>query len=160
MGDWRLGIPRSAPFDIRLERYMIPEPNSGCWIWIGALNGDGYGSFNGPDGKSTDAHTASYEHFVGQIPDGLELDHLCRVRCCVNPHHLEPVTRRENLARGINYHSSRTHCPKGHPYEGKNLMGTPKRRKCRICHNLTCNRARSERRRRQRDAQQTPNLAV
>lgn len=72
------------------------EPNSGCWLWAGADNGVGYGKFRGKY-----AHRISYEMNRGPIPNGMHLDHLCRVRCCVNPSHLEPVTNAENARRGL-----------------------------------------------------------
>jgi hypothetical protein len=71
----------------------------GCWIWTGALNGAGYGAI-GSGGKVLRTHRVAYEHLVGPIPDGLQLDHLCRVRSCCNPAHLEPVTNHENWLRG------------------------------------------------------------
>ena len=75
-----------------------------CWIWIGAIGTGGYGNFwVGPDRLSDRmrAHRFAYESMVGPIPEGLDLDHLCRNRACVNPAHLEPVTRRVNLRRGV-----------------------------------------------------------
>lgn len=84
------------------------------------------------------AHRVVYEELVGPIPDGLMLDHLCRVRHCVNPEHLEPVTNRENVLRGEG-HSAKaaraTHCLKGHPYAGENLRILSNGwRRCRACH--------------------------
>lgn len=77
------------------EANIYREPNSGCWLWAGADNGVGYGKFRGKY-----AHRVSYEMRHGSIPTGLHIDHLCRVRCCVNPDHLEPVTNKENAQRG------------------------------------------------------------
>lgn len=78
---------------------IMPEPNSGCWIWLSGRNCDGYGLRSmGRLGCPT-AHRFVYECLVGPIPASLDLDHLCNVRCCVNPAHLEPVTTHENLAR-------------------------------------------------------------
>lgn len=94
--------PRVALAD-RLERWSIPEPNSGCVLWLGALTWDGYGYIGLRDaaGKAYNvrAHRAAYELRVGPIRDGLVIDHLCRVRCCINPDHLEVVTQHENLRR-------------------------------------------------------------
>jgi len=88
-----------------IEAKSIPEPNSGCWLWLGEVNSAGYGRIargNPHYGYRTRilAHRASYEIAKGSIPDGMELDHLCRVRSCVNPDHLEPVNRSENNSRG------------------------------------------------------------
>ena len=74
--------------------------DDGCWIWIGAKHGSGYGLVRGyPVRKSYLAHRLSYEHHVGPIPPGMELDHLCETKACVNPAHLEPVTHRQNIQR-------------------------------------------------------------
>lgn len=112
----------------------------GCWIWTGGISSGGYGSFyiKSPGGfKNTCAHRFAYELLIGPISDGLTIDHLCRVRRCVNPAHLEPVTSRENILRGegITAREARvTHCPQGHPYSGENLFINSKgSRCCRIC---------------------------
>ena len=91
----------------RFETKYVPEPNSGCWLWLGILNNKGYGRFNAKyDGKKGQryAHRVSYAHYKGLIPKELELDHLCRTPCCVNPEHLEAVTHAENLRRGNKGH--------------------------------------------------------
>lgn len=121
----------------RFEDKYIPEPNSGCWIWIGVLSGK-YGQIL-CDGKMQYAHRVSFELFKNKIPDGMEIDHLCRVRCCVNPNHLEPVTCKENIRRGLLGSVMKTHCPKGHPYSEDNLYVRPDGgRGCRICIRLAC----------------------
>ena len=81
----------------------IPEPNSGCWLWTGARDPKGYGLCRFPLGDAVilqRAHRVVYQIERGAIPVGLEIDHLCRNPSCVNPDHLEPVTRRENTLRG------------------------------------------------------------
>lgn len=93
---------RSA--DDRFWSYVTESP-SGCWLWVGAIGSNGYGVFRLSD-KSASAHRYSWEQLVGQIPDGLHLDHLCRIRNCVNPAHLEPVTPRVNVQRGTSVRST------------------------------------------------------
>lgn len=116
----------------RFEALVSPEPMSGCWLWLG---GGDYSSF-WADGHLTHVgHRVSYEHFVGLIPPGLTLDHKCRVHCCVNPAHLEPVTNHVNILRGIApaaLNARKTACPNGHPYE-VNSRGW---RICRQCHGI------------------------
>jgi hypothetical protein len=102
-----------------------------CWIWTGALN-RGYGRIY-RRGKLLYAHRVVYERLRGAIPTELQLDHLCRNTRCVNPHHLEPVSIRENVRRGIKGVLT-THCPKGHSYSESDRRGNGWRR-CRICHN-------------------------
>lgn len=108
----------------------------GCWLWTGAIGKTGYAVFR-YNGKAANAHRVSYTHHVGPVPEGLDLDHLCRVRHCVNPAHLEPVTRRVNLSRGIRpgrYQAAKTHCPKGHPYDAANTSMDGGSRRCLTCH--------------------------
>ena len=80
------------------NNYIIDE--SGCWLWQGAKDPKGYGMAR-HNGKVCRAYRVIYEELVGLIPEGLEIDHLCRVHACVNPEHLEPVTHRENILRGL-----------------------------------------------------------
>lgn len=93
-----------------IERVMqkIDKRRDGCWLWLGKTQRDGYGVvWSGgtrKEGRELRVHRVMYEHFRGAIPDGLVLDHLCRVRNCVNPDHLDPVTLRENLDRGVSGH--------------------------------------------------------
>ena len=106
-----------------------------CWLWVGAKNPKGYPQcWNGQ--RVTPAHRFAYEFCVGPIPEGLEIDHLCRVRNCVNPDHLEPVTHRENTLRGFSpmaNNARRTHCPKGHLYDAHNILLYRGSRYCRAC---------------------------
>jgi hypothetical protein len=121
----------------RFWRFVSPEPNSGCWLWTGAES-EGHGIFSIKH-RLVKAHRFSFEAFVRQIPEGLVIDHLCRVRCCVNPLHLEPVTTLVNTMRGDlpgimrNRFKHKTHCPFGHPYSGDNLYQWGTRRACKIC---------------------------
>lgn len=105
-----------------------------CWLWTGAQAYNGYGFFRA--GPLVRAHRFAYEFFVGPIPEGLQIDHLCRVRNCVNPDHLEPVTGQENHRRGNSgkLERERTHCPQGHPYDEANTRWWRGRnRHCRAC---------------------------
>jgi hypothetical protein len=123
----------------RLEKHSMPEPNSGCILWLGSLDSNGYGQIGvGADADGiVSAHIASYETAVGPVPQGLELDHKCRVRCCINPLHLEPVTHRENMLRGEGSSGKRarqTHCKNDHPLSGENLKINKRgHRSCRTC---------------------------
>ena len=121
----------------RFESYISHEALSGCWLWTGSENFGGYGRFY-LHNKKFAAHRTSYELFKGPIPGGLQLDHLCRVRCCVNPDHLEIVTGAENMRRGFSpsgINAKKTHCHRGHPLSGDNIVGT-RGRDCRECNNI------------------------
>ena len=108
----------------------------GCWQWSARLNADGYGHLN-VDGQKVRAHRFAYEMLVGAIPEGLQLDHLCRNRGCVNPDHLEPVTNRENILRGETVparNAAKTHCSKGHEFTPENTtMRANGWRECKTC---------------------------
>lgn len=119
----------------RFWESIMPEPNSGCWIWVGNLEKDGYAKFF-TNKQYNRAHRFSYEQFVGEIPEGLEIDHKCSIRCCVNPTYMEAVTHQENVKRGLTgiVNRSKTKCPQGHPYSGANLYVMPNGgRVCKIC---------------------------
>ena len=103
-----------------------------CIVWTGTTNNRGYGMIGVAD-KDVLAHRLAYELARGPIPEGLTLDHLCRNRICVNPAHLEPVTMRENIRRGIKGVLT-THCPQGHAYDAENTYITESGwRVCRTC---------------------------
>jgi len=103
----------------RFDENTYREPNSGCWLWLGTTNGRDYGSLTRGN-KVRLAHRLSYERHKGAIPEGLQIDHLCRVPSCINPDHLEAVTSRENTLRGAlpkilrERAANRTHCRRGH----------------------------------------------
>jgi hypothetical protein len=114
----------------------IEEDESGCWLWTGTRVGTGYGQLD-VDGRKRPAHRVVYEFLVGEIPKGLDLDHLCRVRRCVNPWHLDPVTRQVNIIRGgkPKINAGKTRCPHGHPYDNENTIVYKGSRFCRTCRN-------------------------
>lgn len=116
-----------------------------CWLWRGALTGQGYGQFHvGPGKRTCGAHQMAYMLATGSEPTlGMQLDHLCRNRCCVNPAHLELVTQRINLLGGIGpsaLNARATHCRHGHVFSSENtyVRVNPKtgrsHRSCRTCH--------------------------
>lgn len=111
----------------------VQVDQSGCWLWTGALKASGYGRVR-VDKREWAAHRLMYVLYVGEVASGLDLDHLCRVRRCVNPEHLEPVTRAVNLQRGHWPNSAKTHCPSNHPYDAINtFINSRGSRECRIC---------------------------
>lgn len=118
-----------------VEKIKLDEDTE-CWIWTSNRTAGGYGQFHF-QGRPQAAHRLAYEWMVGPIPEGLHLDHLCRVRFCVNPAHLEPVTPAVNTQRGGN--AIKTHCPKGHAYDERNTIWTTSKkgrdRHCRTCKN-------------------------
>lgn len=111
----------------------------GCWIWLANKTADGYGLFHRSveDGRSLFAHRYSYVLHFGPIPEGFQIDHLCRVPSCVRPDHLEAVTARENTLRGFGptaMNARKAFCKHGHPFDATNTYVTNKgRRICRIC---------------------------
>lgn len=118
-----------------LEMLYEPEPNSGCWLWTGVTVRHGYGIIQ-RDGKYHCAHRYVYEYERGPIPEGLTLDHLCRVRSCVNPAHLEPVDLRTNTLRGEGItaqNARKTECPRGHSYSWTTDGKGGRRRYCYPC---------------------------
>lgn len=126
------------------ERFWVKvdKQPDGCWIWIGALDGHGYGSFH-LNGKTAYAYQVAYEWANGPRPAGLDLDHTCRERRCVNPGHLEPVTRGENLHRSpitqTSINAAKTHCVNGHAFTPENTRRDPWRR-CETCRRANARR--------------------
>lgn len=109
-----------------------------CWPWTAYINNNGYGAYHPRVDVKVLAHRVAYELTLGPVPEGLDLDHLCRNRACANPRHLEPVTRQVNLLRGqtlVAANAAKTMCPQGHPYAGDNLIVSGPGRKCRTCKN-------------------------
>ena len=111
-----------------------------CWEWTAAKDKTGYGLFRAVSGQSmVRPHRVAYELVIGAIPEGLELDHLCNNRGCVNPYHLQPVTRLENMKRSrlweSNWQARKTHCKRGHPFDEENTYVHPVTgyRSCRSC---------------------------
>ena len=139
---WRLAHPRQPKLLPLVERFWAKvNKTDTCWLWTATRNRAGYGKFF-VDGKNRQSHRYAYELLTGPIPVGLQLDHLCRVRHCVNPDHLEPVTCRENLLRGDTFqarNAAKTECPQGHPYDEVNTYRRPNRPLERFC--WTCLRA-------------------
>ena len=100
----------------RVLNRVSRDDSTGCWVWLGCVQANGYARMT-IGGRTQYAHRVSYEAFVGPIPEGLFLDHLCRNTRCVNPAHLEPVTNRENNMRGVHpwvLASKASHCVRGH----------------------------------------------
>lgn len=127
--------PKRRPAIDRL-RERIRVDDAGCWIFTGrSVNHRGYGRIY--DGKRyVSTHRLAYTELVGLIPHGLEIDHLCRVRLCCNPAHLEPVTRRENQLRGETIsaiNAGKTHCIHGHEFTAANTYEYRGKRLCRAC---------------------------
>ena len=121
------------------ERLLAKVDKSGSfWTWTGHIDQGGYGRFQ-LNNRWRFAHRVAYETLSGPIPDGMDLDHLCRVRHCVNPDHLEAVSHRENVLRGEGLAARQartTHCPKGHPYSEESTRHYAGRRFCRECNRL------------------------
>lgn len=133
--DWEW---RNVPVEQRFAlRYEIAE--NGCWNWTGAIH-LGYGEIRWK-GRLFRAHQIAYLLFKGDVPEGLEIDHLCENRRCVNPDHLEAVTHQVNIARG-RLKTRQSHCNSGHPLSGENL-GWHRTQGTRFC--IACSRANAHR---------------
>jgi hypothetical protein len=132
------GIPKIVIDAAYLESKAMPEPNSGCLLWLGSVNANGYARIERTaTRRAQQAHRVAWEIVNGRVPDGLVLDHLCRVRCCINPKHLEPVTDTENKLRGAGWtaqNARKAFCHAGHPLSGENLrINARGARLCKAC---------------------------
>lgn len=131
------GAQRQAePAKSRFLRFV--DKTDGCWLWTGAIQTHGYGSFGLAAERTVLAHRFSWEVHRGPIPNGLTIDHLCRVRRCVRPSHLQPVTDLENRRRGNSpwfVNARKTRCDHGHEYAHENTVMHHGKRNCRECIN-------------------------
>jgi hypothetical protein len=126
---------------------VVYAEESGCWLFTSSLDARGYGSF-WFQGRAVRAHRWVWETLIGPLEDGEQIDHLCRVRNCVNPAHLEPVSAAENVMRGFGptaINARKTACEQGHPLYGPNLRMEGSRRRCRTCAKLAQDRFRAKR---------------
>lgn len=156
----RTGVPDPWPGEFvdglhpRIAKHIVPEPNSGCWLFTGTWQ-QGYGYYILKGIGRGSVHRYVYQQIKGPIPDGLHLDHKCRVPCCCNPDHLEPVTPKENVRRGLAGQSSRaraaarTHCKNGHLLSTDNVRLYSGRRFCGKCLVVNSRRAAANRKERQ-----------
>ena len=127
LGSARMVNQHTSDADFSKRFWSKVRITPGCWLWTGALNRCGYGNFR-ILGRTRSAHRVAYELERGPVPEGLDIDHLCRNRACVNPAHMEPVTTQVNVLRGESFaakHAARTHCRCGHE------LGADRR--CRPC---------------------------
>jgi hypothetical protein len=127
-----------SDYKVWLRFWSHVSLGDGCWEWTGSLT-EGYGQVQSEKRKWL-AHRLAYVWMIGPIPSGLELDHLCRNRRCVNPHHLEPVTRRENILRGEGPSAQAarlTHCKRGHDLALNAERAGEGHRRCRVCARAT-----------------------
>lgn len=144
-----LAHPRKSALQ-RFEENYLPEPMSGCWIWTAGLSKEGYGKLRHTFTGRDLAHRFAYWWFVGAIGEGLEIDHRCRNRACVNPQHLEAVLHQVNLVRGmspVGINARKTHCLRGHEFSAFNTYICPRgKRNCRECRSFADRKSRQRER--------------
>ena len=148
-GRWRTRVPMEAPlYGYRLgnlERFWthVDINPGGCWLWKAGSSNRGYGKF-WADGNTWSAYRWLYQAVIGKVPKGLTLDHICRTRLCVNPAHLEIVSVKENVLRGIGItavNAKKTHCKHGHLFDEQNTyLVSDGSRACRTCVRLNMRR--------------------
>jgi hypothetical protein len=129
----------SEPWQTWIRFWAKVEKTPSCWIWHGSRQPRNYGTFK-VGGFAVLAHKFIWEMMFGPVPEGLELDHKCRVHSCVNPSHLEPVPHKVNVYRGVSFiplQAIQTHCKRGHLLAGENLKKTKKGRTCLTCIRLS-----------------------
>lgn len=140
--------PPWRPLEDRFLDKVEPEPNSGCWLWVGCVSSRGYGKIKADrlvDGrKDVNAHRVAWSLYRGPLSPGLVIDHLCRVSLCVNPAHLDLVSEGENIRRGISPNiilHREQRCAQGHPFS-MGMRGANGKQRCRPCNNARARRSR------------------
>lgn len=130
--------------DTYLTKKLYMEPTSGCWIWLGWVNPDGYGHIK-RNKKMYMTHRYVYEKLNNPIPSNMTVDHICRVRSCCNPDHMDIVTQGENMRRSPRFNLSAIHCKRGHEFTPENsyMYKNGSRRTCRKCVYLSHNKLKS-----------------
>lgn len=133
----RLATKPGTPLDERFRRLYKPDDRSGCWLWDGAKTSGGYGKFRFATGRNKFAHRWAYERYVGVIPHGMTIDHLCNTPGCVRPSHMRVATQRDNNLRSQSppaANARKTICVHGHTLTPENVyIRRDGKRQCRTC---------------------------